>query len=157
MYASFAPVPNHRRRERLEDREPEHDPRAEERDVLERVQGARVDGALVETGRCQRTRFAAQIGKATNGFARTRRRITPGSARIGRRSGPGEPGEEAERREIAEEQVLRHVEREELLLADLRDRRRDGEDEEGDAEREECDAPAGTGWPRRASVRARRA
>jgi hypothetical protein len=39
--------------------------------------------------------------------------------------------------------VLRHVEREELLLADPRDRGRDGDDEEHEPEREEPDPPVG--------------
>ena len=58
---------------------------------------------------------------------------------------PGQPGEQAERREVAEQEVLDHVEREELLLADLGDRRGDGDDEEQDPEREERDAPSGHG------------
>ena len=73
--------------------------------------------------------------------------MTPGSARIGPEERAGEPGEQAERREIAEQEVLRHVEREELLLADGRDRRRDRDDEERDPEREERDAPAGNRLP----------
>jgi hypothetical protein len=66
------------RGERLEDREPEDDPGSEEGDVLERVEAAVLDGALVQHGHVPATRFAAQIGKATSGFARTRSRITPG-------------------------------------------------------------------------------
>jgi hypothetical protein len=54
---------------------------------------------------------------------------------------PGQPGEQAEGREVAEKEVLRHVEGEQPLLADPRDRRSDRDDEERDAEREERDAP----------------
>ena len=60
---------------------------------------------------------------------------------------PGEPREQAERREVADEQVLRHVEREELLLADLRDRRGDRDQQQRDPEREEPDPPPGNGLP----------
>ena len=35
----------------------------------------------------------------------------------------GQPGDDAERREVAEQEVLDHVERERLLLAERRDRR----------------------------------
>ena len=55
---------------------------------------------------------------------------------------PGEPGEKAQRREIAEQQVLRHVEREELLLCDDRDRRRECDHEERQTEGEERDPPS---------------
>jgi hypothetical protein len=43
--------------------------------------------------------------------------------------------------------VLRHVEREELLLADGSQRRRDGDEEQHEPEREEPDAPARHGLP----------
>ena len=54
---------------------------------------------------------------------------------------PGQPGEQAQRREVAEQEVLRHVEREELLLGDGCERRGDRDDEEHDPEREEADPP----------------
>src|SRR5207247_4065431 len=57
----------------------------------------------------------------------------------------GEAGDDAERREIADQQVLRHVERERLLLAEGRDRGYERDDEEADAEREEEVAPLGDG------------
>ena len=97
------------------------------------------------SGRCHRTRFAAQIGKATKGFAKHAESHHAGKREHRPKERSGQAGEEAQRSEVADEQVLRHVEREELLLADLRDRRGDGDDEQRDAEREERDAPAGNG------------
>ena len=64
--------------------------------------------------------------------------MTPGKA--GAEDRAGEAGEEAQRREVTEDEVLGHVEREQLL-SDGRDRRRDGDDEEGDSERVERDPP----------------
>jgi hypothetical protein len=54
---------------------------------------------------------------------------------------PREPGEQAERREVADQDVLQHVEAEELLLADRRDRRGEGEHEEQDPGGEQEHAP----------------
>ena len=130
------------RGQRLEDGEPEDDPGAEERDVLDRVQRARLDRPLVEhrevpehevrrpdRERDERVREDAQAHHAGQREDRAEHRA-------------GEPGEQAQRREIAEQQVLRHVEREELLLSDDRDRRRECDHEEREAEGEERDPPA---------------
>ena len=55
-----------------------------------------------------------------------------GSASTGRRIGPGQPGDEAERREVAEDHVLQHVDEEEVLLAERVDRRVEREHDERD-------------------------
>ena len=69
----------------------------------------------------------------------------------------GEAGQDAERSEISEQQVLCHVEREQLGLADLGDRRRDGERRSPMPRAKRAMRQPGTGWSRRASVRARTA
>ena len=73
--------------------------------------------------------------------------MTPGKREHGAKNRPGQPGEQAQGREIAEQEVLRHVEREELLLGDGRERRGDRDDEEQDPEREERHSPAGHRLP----------
>ena len=57
----------------------------------------------------------------------------------------GEPGDDAERPEIAEQQVLDHVEREGLLFPERGDRRDERDGDEKDAEPEEGRAPPGDG------------
>ena len=64
------------------------------------------------------------------------------------------PQHEQQRREVAEQDVLDHVEDEQLLGARL-ERRRERDREEQHGAREGRDPPVGTGVPRRASVRAR--
>ena len=143
MYASLAPVPNHSGRgQRLEHGEPEHDPGAEEGDVLDRVQGARLDRALVQHREVPEDEVR---GPDREGDERVREDAEPHHSGQGENRSqhrPCEPGEQAERGEVSEQQVLRHVEREELLLADLRDGGRDGDDQERDPEGEQRDAPA---------------
>ena len=87
---------------------------------------------------------------------RNRSRSTVLIARTGRRIGPGEPGDEAERREVAEDHVLAHVHEEEVLLAERVDRRVERDDTSAiPSQKRNCLQP-GTGVPRRASVRERR-
>ena len=57
----------------------------------------------------------------------------------------GQPGDDAERPEVAEQEVLDHVERERLLLAEGRDRRDERNRDERDAEAEQEGAPASHG------------
>ena len=54
----------------------------------------------------------------------------------------GQPEHEAERREVAEDHVLRHVEEEEVLLAERVDRRVEREHDERDPGPEHPPAPA---------------
>ena len=142
MYASFAPVPEPLgRREGLEHGEPEHDAGAEEGDVLDRMERARLDGAFVEHREVPEHEIRRPDGKRDE---RVREHAEAHDARQGEDGAEdraGEAGEEAQRREVAEDEVLGHVEREQLLLSDGRDRRRDGDDEEGDSERVERDPP----------------
>ena len=56
---------------------------------------------------------------------------------------PREPGEQAERCEVADHDVLEHVEAEELLLADRSDRGGEREQEQHDPQPEEEDPVAG--------------
>ena len=75
---------------------------------------------------------------------RVREHAQPHDARErehGAENRPGQPGEQTQGRKVAEQEVLRHVEREELLLGDRRQRRGDRNDEEHDPEREEADPP----------------
>ena len=79
----------------------------------------------------------------------------------GRRIGPVEPGDDAERGEVAEEQVLHHVEGERLLLTELRDGRDERDRDQRDAEPEEEVAPPGdrralraASWPASSTARA---
>ena len=55
---------------------------------------------------------------------------------------PVQTGEHRERRQVAEQDVLEHVEAEELLLAEDVDRRDEREEDEGEAEPEHPGAPA---------------
>ena len=70
---------------------------------------------------------------------------------------PVQAREQAERGEVADQDVLDHVKAEELLLADRGDRGGERDEQEHEPEREERDAPAGRGVPRRRSVRSRTA
>ena len=67
----------------------------------------------------------------------------------------GQRGDERERREVAEQDVLDHVDGEQVLLAVRVDRRDECDEEQDDRQPEEPCRQPGTGWPRRASVRAR--
>ena len=68
---------------------------------------------------------------------------------------PGQPEHEAERREVAEDHVLRHVHEEEVLLAERVDRRVERQHDERDPRPEAARRQPGTGRPSAASVRVR--
>ncbi len=80
----------------------------------------------------------------------------------GTQHGPGQPGDEAERRQVAQQHVLHHVHEEEVLLAEGVDRRVERDDDERDPEPEEelpepCNRqPAARQRPRPAQVEQRR-
>ena len=107
----------------------------EEADVLERVHRRVADGGLVQERQVpdvevdrperQRHRGVGEHAQALDGAEREQRP----------QHRPGEAGEQAERREVADQDVLEHVEAEELLLADRGDRRGEGEQEQDDPER----------------------
>ena len=61
-----------------------------------------------------------------------------------------QPGDDAQRPEVAEQEVLDHVERKRLLLAEGRDRRdeRDGDERDAEAEHERAPARHGRAAPR---------
>ena len=131
---------------------PHQRPGREERDVLERVHGLVAERGLpegrhvpeVEVDRPERERDEGMRQEAERAH-RAQREERPEDR-------SGEPRDDAERCEVAEQQVLHHVERERLLLAERRDRRDERDDEEADAEREEEVAPLGD---RRALARKR--
>ncbi len=111
-----------RRGERLEDGEPEHDPGTEERDVLERVEGARLEGAFVEEREVPQDEVRRPDREGDQRIREHAESHHAGKREHRSEERSGQAGEEAQRSEVADEEVLRHVEREELLLSDLRDR-----------------------------------
>ena len=125
-----------RRGQRLDDRRPHQAAAGEEEEVLERVHGAVVERGLVEDGevpdvevdRPERQRDE-RVGQDAQPLDRLQREHGP-------QHRPREPRDEAERREVAEEDVLAHVDEEEVLLAELVDRRVERDHDERDPEPE---------------------
>ena len=111
-----------RRRQRLEYRRPHQAAAAEHQEVLERVHGAVAERRLVHERQVpeieverpdrQRNERVGQIAEPLCGLV--------GEHRPEHR--PGQAGDEAERRQVAEDHVLAHVNEEEILLAELVDR-----------------------------------
>ena len=128
--------------------------------MLERVQRAVAERAPGRrTGKCQSARFTAQSGKRDE---RVREHTQPlhdgkGEQRSGDRA--GQPAEERERRQVADQDVLDHVEREQLVLADRLDRARRARARAGRARARTTRAchTAGTSVPTAPQRRTRRA
>ena len=138
----------------LDDGRPHQHAGREEGQVLERVDGAVRDRGLVQ--RRQVPEVEAEPPRAAGrraGARGARSGASQGTARSGRSSGPVSPSTNASAREVAEQDVLEHVDEEELVL-ERRQLRRRGE---RDPEREARLPPARDRRRRaRASVRARR-
>ena len=93
--------------------------------MLERVHRAVPNGRLVEKRQVPDVEIDRperecdeRVGEHPQSLDRPERQQRP-------QDGAGRAGEQAERREIADQHVLEHVEAEELLLADRGDRRRE--------------------------------
>ena len=128
--------------QRLQHRQPHHEPGGEERDVLERVHRAVPNGRLVEERQVPEVEIDRperecdeRVGEHPQTLDRPERQQRPQDRAC-------RAGEQAERREIADQHVLEHVEAEELLLADRGDRRREREQQERDSDREDEHPPA---------------
>ena len=125
------------RRQRLEHRRPHQAAAAEHQEVLERVNAAVMQRRLVEdrqvpeveVDRPDRERHE-RVGEEAEPVDRLQREHGP-------EHGPRQPGDEAERRQVAEDHVLAHVDEEEVLLAELVDRRVERDHDERDPEPEE--------------------
>ena len=115
--------------------------------MLQRVQGGVPHRALVERGhvpededrRPERER-ERRVREDAQPLDRAQREQRP-------QQRPGQPCEQAERREVADDDVLEHVEEEELLLGEGGDRRGERQDEQNEAEGEHRDPRAGHGRP----------
>jgi hypothetical protein len=113
--------------------------------VLERVHAAVLDRGLVDRRQVPKHQVHRPERESDEGVREDAQPHDPRKREQRSEHRPGQPGEQAERGEVADEEVLGHVEREQLLLADPRDRRRDRSQEEHEAECEERDPPAGDG------------
>jgi hypothetical protein len=122
--------------------------------VLERVHGAVLHRRLVERRDVPEREVRCPDGKRHERVREDAQPHHAGEREHRPEQRAGEAGEQAERGQVADEQVLDHVEREELPLH-LRDRRGDGHEEQRDPSEKSAIRQPGTGCPRRASVRAR--
>ena len=120
---------------------PHQRPGREERDVLEGVHGLVAKRGLPEGRQVPEEEVERPERQRDEGMRQEAERAHRAQREERPEDRAGEARDDAERGEIAEQQVLHHVEREGLLLAERRDRRDERDDEEGDAEREEEVAP----------------
>ena len=109
--------------------------------MLERVHGRVCDGRLVEHRQVPEVQVRRPERQRDGGVREHPQPLDRPQREQRPQDRAGEPGEEAERREVADQDVLQHVEAEELLLADRRDRRGEGEHEQRNPEREQQDPP----------------
>ncbi len=141
-------------RKRLEHRRPHQAPAAEHQEVLERVNAAVMQCRLVEHGQMPEVEVHGpdrqrheRMGEEAEPVDRLQREHGP-------EHGPGQAGDEAERRQVAEDHVLAHVDEEEVLLAELVHRGVERDHDEGDPEPEQ-ELPARRHRPAAARERAR--
>ena len=115
--------------------------------VLERVDGRVPNGRLVEERQVPEIEIR-RPDRQRHDRIREHAQTLDGPEREQRpQHRPREPGEQEERCEVADQDVLEHVEAEELLLADRGDGRGEREQEQRDPEREKEDSIAGHGRP----------
>ncbi len=108
--------------------------------MLERVHGVMAQGRLVEEGQVPDVEVHGPQGK---GDERVREHAQAAHGPHGEQrpqDGTGEAGDDAERREVAEQQVLDHV-KGERLQGELFERPGEGDDEQEDAEPEDDGLP----------------
>ena len=146
--------------QRLEQRRPHQHPEGDER-ARAGARGSRRSEAPRRTApaRARRQKLTAQSGSATSGCASTRSRWTTRNAQQRPQQPPVEAEHEQQRADVAEQQVLEHVHREQPLLADRVDRRLERDEERQQAGRERREprraAPVGRGAPASAPAASR--
>ena len=114
--------------------------------MLERVHGAVVDRGLVDRRHVPEHQVHCPERERDEGVREDAQPHDPRKREQWPEHRPGRAGEQAERGEVADEEVLSHVEAlEQLLLADPRDRRRDCDEEEDETERGGRSSPAWDG------------
>ena len=129
-----------RRRQRLQDGQPHDRAAREEAEMLERVHGVVAHGRLVEERQMPDVEVHRPERQGDQRIGEEAQAVQEGERRPQDRA--CQPREQRERREISEQDVLQHVEAEELF-AERMDRADERDEEQRDAGREESDPPAG--------------
>ena len=96
--------------------------------MLERVERVVADRALVERGQVPDVQVRGPERQRHERMGEDAQAPDDRSASTGRSIGPVSPSDERERGEVAEDDVLEHVGREEALLAEPLERRRHGQE-----------------------------
>ena len=120
----MTPVPNQAGAgQRLEHGLPDQAAAGKEEKVLEGVDARVVQGSVVEERDVPEVEIDRPDRKRDERMREHAERLDPLDREDGPQDRPGQPGDKAQRREVADDHVLEHVHEEEVLLAQRVDRR----------------------------------